>query len=73
MFLSNLPTPCVSGKDGNRVTTVVATPGQGSDRTQEVSYSDMKVGDLISSVAFMSLCDSALFTSAVNCDVLADE
>lgn len=34
---------CVLGKDGAKVTTVVATPGQGSDRVQEVSYSDTKV------------------------------
>ena len=31
------------GKDGSKVTTVVATPGQGSDRPQEVSYTDTKV------------------------------
>uniref|UniRef100_A0A8C4QUY3 [tau protein] kinase n=1 Tax=Eptatretus burgeri TaxID=7764 RepID=A0A8C4QUY3_EPTBU len=30
-------------KDGGKVTTVVATPGQGPDRPQEVSYSDTKV------------------------------
>ena len=30
-------------KDGSKVTTVVATPGQGSDRPQEVSYTDTKV------------------------------
>lgn len=30
-------------KDGSKVTTVVATPGQGSDRSQEVSYTDTKV------------------------------
>ena len=32
-----------SGKDGSKVTTVVATPGAGPDRPQEVSYSDSKV------------------------------
>lgn len=32
-----------AGKDGSKVTTVVATPGQGPDRPQEVSYSDTKV------------------------------
>lgn len=31
------------GKDGSKVTTVVATPGQGPDRPQEVSYTDTKV------------------------------
>ncbi|XP_031340074.1 glycogen synthase kinase-3 beta isoform X3 [Photinus pyralis] len=30
-------------KDGGKVTTVVATPGQGPDRPQEVSYTDTKV------------------------------
>ncbi|XP_013931856.1 PREDICTED: glycogen synthase kinase-3 beta-like [Thamnophis sirtalis] len=29
--------------DSSKVTTVVATPGQGPDRPQEVSYSDIKV------------------------------
>ncbi|XP_053648092.1 glycogen synthase kinase-3 beta isoform X4 [Cherax quadricarinatus] len=33
----------LSGKDGNKITTVIATPGQGSDRPQEVSYMDTKV------------------------------
>ena len=33
----------IIGKDGSKVTTVVATPGQGSDRPQEVSYTDTKV------------------------------
>ncbi|XP_060530664.1 protein kinase shaggy-like isoform X2 [Cylas formicarius] len=32
-----------TGKDGSKVTTVVATPGQGPDRPQEVSYTDTKV------------------------------
>ncbi|KAG5883131.1 hypothetical protein JTB14_030962 [Gonioctena quinquepunctata] len=30
-------------KDGSKVTTVIATPGQGPDRPQEVSYTDTKV------------------------------
>ena len=33
----------MTGKDGSKVTTVVATPGAGPDRPQEVSYSDSKV------------------------------
>lgn len=33
----------ISSKDGNKITTVIATPGQGSDRPQEVSYMDTKV------------------------------
>ena len=32
-----------AGKDGNKVTTVVATAGHGSDRPQEVAYMDTKV------------------------------
>ncbi|RWS07773.1 hypothetical protein B4U79_15346, partial [Dinothrombium tinctorium] len=31
------------GKDGNRITTVVATPGHTSDKPQEISYTDAKV------------------------------
>ncbi|XP_052000638.1 glycogen synthase kinase-3 beta-like [Xyrauchen texanus] len=31
------------GRDSGKVTTVVATPGQGPDRPQEVSYTDIKV------------------------------
>lgn len=34
--------PFFSG-DSGKVTTVVATPGQGPDRPQEVSYTDIKV------------------------------
>ncbi|XP_038669452.1 glycogen synthase kinase-3 beta-like [Scyliorhinus canicula] len=30
-------------RDGGKVTTVVATPGQGSDIPKEVSYTDIKV------------------------------
>lgn len=33
----------ISGKDGSKITTVVATPGQGPDRAQEVAYTDAKV------------------------------
>ncbi|BFZ13835.1 hypothetical protein BsWGS_16875 [Bradybaena similaris] len=36
-------TSFAEGKDGNKVTTVLATAGQGSDRPQEVSYTDAKV------------------------------
>ncbi|XP_018012953.1 glycogen synthase kinase-3 beta isoform X3 [Hyalella azteca] len=39
----NFPGMKISSKDGNKVTTVVATAGQGSDRPQEVSYMDTKV------------------------------
>jgi glycogen synthase kinase 3 beta len=33
----------IRGKDGSKVTQVIATPGQGPDRPQEVSYTDTKV------------------------------
>ncbi|XP_076325350.1 glycogen synthase kinase-3 beta-like [Tachypleus tridentatus] len=33
----------INSKDGGKVTTVLATPGQGPDRPQEVSYTDIKV------------------------------
>ncbi|XP_035223531.1 glycogen synthase kinase-3 beta-like isoform X2 [Stegodyphus dumicola] len=36
-------TSFVEGKDGGKVTTVIATPGQGPDRPLEVSYTDTKV------------------------------
>ncbi|KAI2660453.1 Glycogen synthase kinase-3 beta [Labeo rohita] len=52
----------VSGgdKDGSKVTTVVATPGQGPDRPQEVSYTDTKViGNGSFGVVYQAkLCDS---------------
>ncbi|XP_058803713.1 glycogen synthase kinase-3 beta-like isoform X2 [Phymastichus coffea] len=32
-----------AGKDGSKVTTVVATPGAGPDRPQEIAYTDTKV------------------------------
>ncbi|KAI0216712.1 Glycogen synthase kinase-3 beta [Lamellibrachia satsuma] len=49
------------GKDGSKVTTVVATPGQGgSDRPQEVSYTDTKViGNGSFGVVYQArLCDT---------------
>ncbi|KAG9348773.1 hypothetical protein JZ751_029090, partial [Albula glossodonta] len=52
---------CVPGdKDGSKVTTVVATPGQGPDRPQEVSYTDTKViGNGSFGVVYQAkLCDS---------------
>nr|CAI5842109.1 unnamed protein product [Callosobruchus analis] len=49
-----------SGKDGSKVTTVIATPGQGPDRPQEVSYTDTKViGNGSFGVVYQArLCDS---------------
>ncbi|KAF5274308.1 hypothetical protein FQR65_LT04427 [Abscondita terminalis] len=49
-----------SGKDGGKVTTVVATPGQGPDRPQEVSYTDTKViGNGSFGVVYQAkLCDT---------------
>lgn len=32
-----------SGSSGSKATTVIATPGQGPDRPQEISYTDTKV------------------------------
>lgn len=32
-----------AGRDGSKVTTVVATPGAGPDRPQEIAYTDTKV------------------------------
>lgn len=50
----------VIGKDGNKVTTVVATPGQGPDRPLEVSYTDTKViGNGSFGVVYQAkLCDT---------------
>lgn len=50
----------VGDKDGSKVTTVVATPGQGPDRPQEVSYTDTKViGNGSFGVVYQAkLCDS---------------
>ncbi|XP_043927438.1 glycogen synthase kinase-3 beta isoform X1 [Protopterus annectens] len=47
-------------KDGSKVTTVVATPGQGPDRPQEVTYSDTKViGNGSFGVVYQAkLCDT---------------
>ncbi|XP_063697139.1 glycogen synthase kinase-3 beta-like isoform X1 [Culicoides brevitarsis] len=49
-----------SRKDGSKVTTVVATPGQGPDRPQEVSYTDTKIiGNGSFGVVFQAkLCDT---------------
>lgn len=50
----------IVGKDGGKVTTVVATPGQGPDRPQEVSYTDTKViGNGSFGVVYQAkLCDT---------------
>lgn len=49
-----------AGKDGSKVTTVVATPGAGPDRPQEVAYTDTKViGNGSFGVVFQAkLCDT---------------
>ncbi|XP_075710840.1 glycogen synthase kinase-3 beta isoform X3 [Rhinoderma darwinii] len=56
----NLTTVVTGDKDGSKVTTVVATPGQGPDRQQEVSYTDTKViGNGSFGVVYQAkLCDS---------------
>jgi len=48
------------GKDGGKITTVVATPGQGPDRAQEVAYTDAKViGNGSFGVVYQAkLCDT---------------
>lgn len=53
-------TSFAEGKDGNKVTTVVATPGQGPDRPLEVSYTDTKViGNGSFGVVYQAkLCDT---------------
>ncbi|KAL5277452.1 GSK3B family protein [Megaselia abdita] len=50
----------ILSKDGSKITTVVATPGQGTDRVQEVSYTDTKViGNGSFGVVFQAkLCDT---------------
>lgn len=50
----------IISKDGSKVTTVVATPGQGPDRPQEVSYTDTKIiGNGSFGVVFQAkLCDT---------------
>lgn len=61
MHFDYLCISCFPGdKDGSKVTTVVATPGQGPDRPQEVSYTDTKViGNGSFGVVYQAkLCDS---------------
>lgn len=61
MYFDYLCISCFPGdKDGSKVTTVVATPGQGPDRPQEVSYTDTKViGNGSFGVVYQAkLCDS---------------
>ena len=38
----------ISSKDGSKVMTVIASPGQGPDRSTEVSYTDTKVWSMLS-------------------------
>ncbi|KAI8479880.1 Glycogen synthase kinase-3 beta, partial [Branchiostoma belcheri] len=57
----NLPLVfCPGDKDGSKVTTVVATPGAGPDRPQEVAYTDTKViGNGSFGVVYQArLCDT---------------
>ena len=37
----------ISSKDGSKVMTVIASPGQGPDRSTEVSYTDTKVSIML--------------------------
>lgn len=49
-----------AGKDGSKVTTVVATPGAGPDHPQEVAYTDTRViGNGSFGVVYQAkLCDN---------------
>ena len=49
-----------TGKDGSKVTTVVATPGAGPDHPQEIAYTDTKViGNGSFGVVYQAkLCDT---------------
>ena len=42
----------ISSKDGSKVMTVIASPGQGPDRSTEVSYTDTKVGSKAPSLSY---------------------
>ena len=44
----------ISSKDGSKVMTVIASPGQGPDRSTEVSYTDTKVS-MVELIMFISL------------------
>ena len=44
----------ISSKDGSKVMTVIASPGQGPDRSSEVSYTDTKVS-MVELIMFISL------------------
>jgi len=50
----------ISSKDGSKVMTVIASPGQGPDRSTEVSYTDTKViGNGSFGVVYQAkLCDT---------------
>lgn len=50
----------ISSKDGSKVMTVIASPGQGADRSTEVSYTDTKViGNGSFGVVYQAkLCDT---------------
>lgn len=43
MAAEKWPNRLSAGKDGSKITTVVATPGQGPDRQQDIAYADTKV------------------------------
>ena len=44
----------ISSKDGSKVMTVIASPGQGPDRSTEVSYTDTKVGSKALSLSLIN-------------------
>ena len=60
----------ISSKDGSKVMTVIASPGQGPDRSTEVSYTDTKVGSRalsLLSTTFVSLSRSLAMAALVWC------
>lgn len=60
VYFINLFVEYILGKDGSKVTTVVANPCQGPDRPLEVSYTDtMVIGNGSFGVVYQAkLCDT---------------
>ena len=52
----------ISSKDGSKVMTVIASPGQGPDRSTEVSYTDTKVSAKPTMMVIGSISSYAEFT-----------
>ena len=54
----------ISSKDGSKVMTVIASPGQGPDRSTEVSYTDTKVSFHLLTVSLTS-AKVSIFTNFI--------